>query len=174
MTATVFGEKKTSSGWFPLRCSFFLDGFVACMTFGIRLGPERGLVESLHHVQGIDSILARNCFDIAVVACRTNTELLENGDSLRIATLHIANNHIPADQLVEAKHKWRLGTCKCLHPAFQRRPRECTFLIIRLAGGLCAWRRHGMSDMPQQPANSRWGGRPPPAARPLVGLGRAH
>jgi hypothetical protein len=39
-----------------------------------------------------------------------------------------------------------------------------------LSGRPLRRRRHGMSDMPQQPANSRWGGRPRPLPDPWSGL----
>jgi hypothetical protein len=85
------------------------------MIFRIRLGPERGLVQRLNHVQGIDSILPRNCLNIAIVACRAKSELLEYRNSLRITALYVTDYHVPADQLVKSKHALRFR--KKIEPA---------------------------------------------------------
>ena len=52
MTATVLGEKKTSSGWVPSLMAL-RAGFVSCIFRSITcLGAERGLVEGIDHVHG--------------------------------------------------------------------------------------------------------------------------
>jgi hypothetical protein len=46
------------------------------MFIGIRLWTERGRVQRLHRVRRIESVLARNGFDIAAVAYRAKTKLI--------------------------------------------------------------------------------------------------
>src|ERR1035441_752804 len=67
MTATVLGEKNTSSGCFRLRVNFFFPGLLITDIFGICLWAERPAIEGLDYVQRIKSVLTRNSFYIAIV-----------------------------------------------------------------------------------------------------------
>src|ERR1039457_1205297 len=104
MTATVFGEKNTSSGRFRLRLNYFLAGLLLVSIFGVCLWSERGLIQRLDHVQQIESVLARNRFDIAVVARRAIAEFFKYGNGFRMTLFHITDDHVTADQLIESKH----------------------------------------------------------------------
>jgi hypothetical protein len=64
------------------------------------------LRSTLHHIRKIEFVLGRDGFDIAVVAHRAKTELIEEMDRPRMALLDITN--IPADQLIESKHSGAL------------------------------------------------------------------
>src|SRR3954451_11930470 len=105
MTATVLGEKNTSSGCFRLRLSFFLAGLLGACIFGICLLSERGLIQGFHYVQRIEPVLASDGFDIAVIAGGAITESFKNRDGFRMTLFHVTNDHVTADQLIEAKHR---------------------------------------------------------------------
>src|SRR6266851_569549 len=100
MTATVFGEKNTSSGCFRLRFEFFLAGLLVTCIFGFCLWSERGLIQGFDYVQRIEPILARNGFDVAVIAGGAITEFFKYGDGCRMTLLHITDDHVTADQLI--------------------------------------------------------------------------
>src|ERR1035441_3087895 len=121
MTATVFGEKNTSSGCcVRLRFSFFFPALPVTCIFGVCLWSERGLIEGLDNVQRIESVLARNRFDIAVVARWAIAELFEYGNGFRMTLLHITDDHVTADQLIESKHRIAPSNgSSLLHPEFQ-------------------------------------------------------
>src|ERR1039457_7045099 len=104
MTATVFGEKNTSSGCFRLRLTFFFPALLITCIFGICLWSERGLIQGLDNVQRIESVLARHRFDIAVVAGRAKTEFFKHGNGFRMTLFHVPDDHVTADQLIESKH----------------------------------------------------------------------
>jgi hypothetical protein len=115
MTATVLGEKNTSNGCLRLRLSFFLAGLMIACIFGICLWAERGLVEGLYNVQRVESVLARNRLDIAVIAGCAKAKMLKYGKSFRMTLLHITDDHVTADQLIESKHsfcalEWQLSS----------------------------------------------------------------
>jgi hypothetical protein len=107
MTATVFGEKNTSSGCFRLRFSVFLEGLLGACIFGICLWSERGLIEGLDYVQRIEPVLACDGFDIAIIAGGAITESVKYGDGFRMTLFHVTDDHVTADQLIESKH-WLL------------------------------------------------------------------
>src|SRR5947209_2289661 len=80
ITATLRGAKNTLRG--ELFCSTALRedfvGLMACIFFYIRPGVKRGPVQPLDHIPGVDSVLARDGFDIAIVAGGAESELLEH------------------------------------------------------------------------------------------------
>src|ERR1017187_8168483 len=119
MTATVFGEKNTSSGCFRLRLTFFFPALLIACIFGVCLCSERGLIQRLDHVQRIETVLARNRFDIAVVAGRAITEFFKYGYGFRMTLFHVPDDHVTADQLIESKHSVALlKGSRLLHPEF--------------------------------------------------------
>jgi hypothetical protein len=77
------------------------------MIFGVLcISSERRLIEAIDHVRGFETVLAGNSFDIAVVAGGTEAKGFEDWKGLREALLHIPDDRVTADQLIESKH-WR-------------------------------------------------------------------
>jgi hypothetical protein len=74
------------------------------MILGFRRWSERGSIQCLDHVRGIQSVLARNGLDSAVVAGWTKMELLENCYGCGMPLFNIADDHVRAGQLIESKH----------------------------------------------------------------------
>src|SRR6476660_465400 len=69
ITATFLGEKNTFRG--ELFCSTALRAdlpiLVACIVVDIRFAVKRSPVQSLHNITGIEPVLARDRFNIAIV-----------------------------------------------------------------------------------------------------------
>ena len=107
MTATVFGEKKTSSGWLRLEWNFFLLFLlvVACIFLCVGSAPEGGRIQRVHYVPDVESVFSRHRFDIAVVAHHPIMEILENRDGCGMTLFHVTDDHVAADQLIESKHR---------------------------------------------------------------------
>src|SRR5690348_4458845 len=69
------------------------------------LGSEGGLVERGQHVRNIQAILARHRSDVAIVAHRVKTELFKNRNGFGVTLLHVTDDHVAADQLIESEHR---------------------------------------------------------------------
>src|SRR4030095_14018134 len=104
MTATVFGEKNTSSGCFRLRFSLFLAGLLGACIFGICLWSERGLIQRFDYVQRIEPVLTGDGFDIAIIAGGAKAKSFKYRDGFRMTLFHVTDDHVTADQLIESKH----------------------------------------------------------------------
>lgn len=79
---------------------------MACMLIGFRPWSERCLVQGLDYVLDLESVLARHGFYIAVVACGSIVQLLEDLNGFGVTLLHIPDDHVTADQLIESKHRF--------------------------------------------------------------------
>src|ERR1035438_9164135 len=104
MTATVLGEKNTSSGCVPslmaLRAgllSSIIFMFAVWQLFAIGVGAEGGPVEGCHDVLAGNAVFARYGFDIAVVTTGAESEFLEDRYGFRVGLFDVADDHVVAD-----------------------------------------------------------------------------
>ena len=75
------------------------------MFVALRLRPEGGAIEGVHHVGNVQAVLARHRLDSAVVATVAEMEVIEDGCGCRVALFHVTNDHVAADQLIESEHR---------------------------------------------------------------------
>jgi len=87
ITATVLGEKKTSSGWLPQDCRFLREVLGTGMVLRIRLWSERRLVQGVQHVMEFEAVLADHGLDVAIVAGAVKSEPFENRERFRMTLL---------------------------------------------------------------------------------------
>src|SRR6185436_10641458 len=89
------------------------------MFFGIRFRPEGGLIQGIQNVPDVQPVLARYCFDVAVVTNRPEMELFKDFRSLGMLLFHIPDDRVAADQLIESKHWVAPPSHKLVHPVYQ-------------------------------------------------------
>ena len=82
------------------------------------LESERGRIQSVDESWNFQAILARDCSDIAVVADRVKTKLLEDRNGFGILLFYVTNDHVAADQFIESEHRHTFGAM-IVHPVFQ-------------------------------------------------------
>jgi hypothetical protein len=106
ITATLRGAKNTFRG--ELFCNTALRedfvGLMACILFYLCPGVKCGPIQPLHHVPGVQSVLPRNGFDVAIVAGGPESELLKHFYRGGMLLFNVANEHISPNQPIESKH----------------------------------------------------------------------
>ena len=152
-----FGGKENVKRLLPLRRGFFLRGVIDRL-HDLRYPPSartRPALRASSTSSEFNSILARHGFDVAVVAGRAKTELLENRDGFRMTLFHVANDHIPADQLIESKHEGAPEPDHICTPPSKKGVRGTYISNHTLSGPLPLGRRHGVGDLPHWAADRR-------------------
>src|SRR5579871_2764400 len=108
-TATLLGEKNTSSAFAVLPWTGLRVGLVICMFPRFRLRSERGVIQRIQNVRNAQAILARHGSDITIIADRVKPEPLENGNGVGMTLFHVTDDHVAADQLIESEHRRALN-----------------------------------------------------------------
>src|SRR5271163_2252753 len=96
-----------------------------------RRRTECRLIQGRDHVQHVEPILTRDGFDSAVVARTAEVQLLEYREGLRVTLLHVTDDRVTADQLIESKH--RIGSFG-VRVACIRSAKYGGFVISEVAG----------------------------------------